>query len=109
MNTNTQNTLATIVKAYRDGYRFVAKQGDNHAFEPFRSRREAVEWALNGRTEFRAVRDGAAVERIDELVRILLGDDTDKVDPYVLDGLTVADLKTIGKILTRSTATAKTK
>jgi DNA-binding XRE family transcriptional regulator len=95
-------TLKELVTHYRGGKRWVAKQGENHSWEAFKSKREAVEWALNGRTEFRAVQAGAAVERITDQIKFLTGEDP--IDIEALSGFTVEDLITLARVLEMSRA-----
>lgn len=95
-------TLKELVTHYRGGKRWVAKQGEFHSWEAFKSKREAVEWALNGRTEFRAVKAGAAVERVRDQIKFLVGDDT--IDIEALSGFTVEDLITLARVLEKTQA-----
>lgn len=84
-----------MLRYYADGNRWIAKQGENHAWETFKTKRAAYDYALDGRTESQALRAGASVERLADMILFELED----LGPDERLSLTLGEIVALAKIL----------
>jgi len=100
----TIKRVKALLDLYRQGYRYLAARHDcdRDYWEPCRTKREAIRWAMDGRREIEAINAGARVEAITDEIIFALQDDVTEAD---LAEVPIRDLALIARLLAKLTKT----